>query len=227
MDRGWLFVGVIVVFAVRDARLLGAARPRTDYLFAAVTLLVGCATGSLGAAFSKAAIEQWLAHPVFWGGALAVHLGLALGSLPRAGNTAAGSRVALAPSPVFVVALVLLARAMLAWTNALTGPPAGCIAAVGYLLLVAALRVGFKKISGSGRVAQSAAWSHLTAILLVPFVPFGAASTDGNAAQGNGALAVGEAGAGWAVALGVLLLVALSFGRHRRRSKIVTVSKSR
>ncbi len=223
MDRSWLFVGAIAVFAVRDAWTVGL-RPRPAYAFVAVTLLAGLAAGGLGAALSAAEVDAWLSHPAFWGSGLAAHAGLALWSLRRAGNAAAGGLVESLPSPVFAVALVLIVRLALERTNALGGWAAGAAAAVGYLLLVAALGVGFKKIGGAGSGPRLAASSHLTAVLLVPL---SAVSSGAETAQGSAAAPGGGAVESWAAALGVALVTALSFGRHRRRSRNSTRSRSR
>ena len=211
MDRVWLFVGAVAVFAVRDAW----TPPRSAYAFVAVTLLAGLAAGGLGAALSAAEVDAWLSHPVFWSGGLAAHSGLALWSLRRAGNAAAGGLVAALPSPVFAVALVLTARIVLERTNALSGWQAGAAAAAGYLLLVAALGAGVKKIGGAGSRARLAAWSHLTAVLLVPWSPVAAGA---GTAREAGAAPGGGAVEGWAAALGVASVTALSFAWHRYRS---------
>lgn len=226
MERSWLFVGAVAVFAVRDA-LAAASRPRAAYAFAALTLLAGLAAGGLGAALSAAEIDDWLARPAFWAGGLALHAGLALWSLRRAGNAAAGGLVEMLPSPVFAVALVLIVRLALERTNALSGLQAGAAAAAAYLLLAAALAAVFRKTAGarSGRF-RLAALSHLTAFLLVPL---SAVSTGaGNAqTQGNAAAPGGEAGSAWAAALGVASVTALSFAWRRFRSRKSTLSRSR
>ena len=228
MERIWLFVGAIAVFAARDA-LAAASRPRSAYALAALALPAGFAAGGLGAALSAAEIDDWLGRPAFWAGGLALHAGLALWSLRRAGKAAAGGLVEMLPSPVFAVALVLIVRLALERTNALSGLQAGAAAAAGYLLLVAALAAGFgkagfgKAAAGSGRF-RMAALSHLTAFLLVPA---SAVSTGEGSAQGNAAASGGEAGAVWAAALGALLVTALSFARHRLRSRSATLSRSR
>lgn len=229
MERIWLFVGAIAVFAARDA-LAAASRPRSAYALAALALPAGFAAGGLGAALSAAEIDDWLGRPAFWAGGLALHAGLALWSLRRAGKAAAGGLVEMLPSPVFAVALVLIVRLALERTNALSGLQAGAAAAAGYLLLVAALAAGFRKAgfgktaaAGSGRF-RMAALSHLTAFLLVPA---SAVSTGEGSAQGNAAASGGEAGAVWAAALGALLVTALSFARHRLRSRNATLSRSR
>ncbi len=215
MERSWLFVGAVAVFAARDAWIVGARPPRLGYAFAAVTLLAGLAAGGLGAALSAAEVEAWLAHPAFWAGGLALHAALAFRSLRRAGKAAAGGLAEMLPSPVFAVGLVLLARAVLERTNALGGLEAGCAVAAGYLLLTAALSAGFGKIRRDGAVSRLAAWSHLTAVLLVPL---SAAANGAGTVQGKGAAPAWGSGADWAAALGVASVTALSFCWRRYRS---------
>ncbi len=223
MDHNWLFIGSIAVFAARDAWVV-ASRPRLGYLYVAVTFFAGLAAGGLGAALSAAEVDKWLSHPIFWGGGLTVHLGLALCSLRRAGTAAAGGWVEPMPSPVFAVALVLLVRIVLERTNALGGLETGIAVAVGYLLLVTAFGAGVKKIGGSGLGTRLVVWSHLMAILLVLL---STVSTGWGTVQRKAAAPTGEDGADWAAALGVVSVIALSFTWRRYRSRNSTLSRSR
>ena len=211
MDRVWLFVGAVAVFAVRDAW----APPRSAYAFVAVTLLAGLA----------AAVWARLYPPPRWTPGCRIRFfGQAASRRIRAWRCGAcggrGTRrpaawVAALPSPVFAVALVLTARIVLERTNALSGWQAGAAAAGGYLLLVAALGAGVKKIGGAGSRSRLAAWSHLTAVLLVPWSPVAAGA---GTAREAGAAPGGGAVEGWAAALGVASVTALSFAWHRYRS---------
>lgn len=218
MDRDWLLIGAIAVLAVRDALAL-APRPRLALLFTIVVLGVGLIAGAAAAQLSSAEADEWLTNPAVYGGALLVHVALALWSLTRSTTTPRAGRPELLPSPVFAISLILISRLILERTNALSGLETGGLVSISYLIVVAVSAAGLRNIADKLPTTKLAAASHFTAILLVPSSGF---STAGVAEQ-----VPISATSDWRAAIGIAVFLAISFAWHRYRSRAATLSKSR
>ncbi len=207
MDRSLFFCAAVVLFLVRDGRLL-AARPRLGAAFVLIVLGTASACGAVADILSAHQAQELLQNPKCWIPAAAIHAGLSYWSGRRGRREYPVDWLSMLPSPVWVIALVGGSRMALTYANSLTGVPVGVLLGAAYALAVLALSRSAWRASSSRSALRLASVTHVSALLLIP----AAAILDRPLAPQM---------IDWRVTATVLssvvLLVALSFAWHRHR----------
>lgn len=169
MDRDLLFGAAVLLFCVRDARLLAARRP---LLLGYLPMLVGASmvSGVAAEMLSASDAREIMADPRFWLPAAIVHAGLGFRSGRRGLQGKAPDWLSVIPAPVLLVALVGAGRSLLVYWDGGTGLTVGLLpgAVYGCLVVLAALSpLPGGKPEGSLRFASIV---HASALLLVPAI---------------------------------------------------------
>ena len=207
MDRSLFFGAAVLLFLVRDGRLL-AARPNLGAAFALLVLGTASACGALADILSARQAQELLEDPKCWIPAVVIHAALSYWSGRRGRRGDPIDWLSILPAPVLMIALVGGSRMVLTYSERLTGMPVGAILGAGYALAVLAVSRSGRLTSSPASALRLASVAHVSALLLIP----AAAILDRPlATQAFDWRMTGV------VLSSVVLLVALSFAWHRHR----------
>lgn len=167
MDRTLLFGAAVLLFCIRDGRLL-ASRPGISFVAVPILLATSVACGLVAERISADEASAWLSDVRFWIPAMLLHALLAFrsGSLGRAQRRV--DWISLLPAPVWTVAMIGGARMALVWTENVTGLSVGIVLGLGYVGAVGIVALSGRFDRASRPALRFAAVNHISAILLVP-----------------------------------------------------------
>lgn len=209
MDRSLIFGAAVILFCVRDARLLAAQR-RLVVVFVPMLLAVSVGCGLVAERLSATEARDLLADVRFWLPAATVHAALSFRSGRRSLMARPADWLSIMPAPVLCVAMIGAGRQALAGLDGVAGLHVGLMIGSVYGCAVALLvtsRLCGKDVSAPLRFASIA---HVSALLLVPAL---AAPDRPLAAQSVDWLVTG-------LVLGsVLVILGASLAWHRMRHR--------
>ena len=209
MDRTLLFGAAVLLFCVRDGRLL-ASRPGISIATIPILLVASAGCGLLAERISLDQATAWLADFRFWMPASLLHLLLSFHAVRRGRLGKQVDWVSLMPAPVWFVAVTGGAWMALARMDNVTGLMVGLVLGTAYSAGVGLIAVWGRSRSDPQAALRFGAMSHISAILLVPAATVLDRPLSGQPVD-------------WlvtAVVLGSLaILLALSFAWHRYRRR--------
>ncbi len=167
MDRTLLFGAAVVLFCVRDGRLL-ASRPPLALVALPVLLAVSAGCGLFAERLSVNDATAWLVDGRFWIPAALLHALLSFRSARRGRTNKRADWISLLPAPVWCVAITGGARMALARFDDVTGLSVGLALGAAYAAAVGSVAI-FRRLDPDARAAlRFASVTHMSAILLVP-----------------------------------------------------------
>ena len=167
MDLRLVFGAAVILFCVRDARLL-AARRRLFIAYVPMLLAVAAGCGLVAERLSASEAREILADVRFWLPAALIHAALSFRSGRRSVLAEPGDWLSIMPAPVLCVAMIGAGRQALASLDGPVGLQVGLVLGAAYVCAVALLvasRLCGRDATESLRFASIA---HASALLLVP-----------------------------------------------------------
>ena len=209
MDRSLVFGAAVVLFCVRDARLL-AARRRLFAPYFPMLLAAAAGCGLLAETLSASEARDIIVDPRFWVPAAAIHAALSFRSGRRSHLGKPPDWLSVMPGPVLCVAMVGAGRFALANLADTTGLTVGLALGSAHGTVVALVATSRLLGGNPSESLRFASIAHVSALLLVPALaapdrPLAIQPVDWPATV----LVIGS----------VLLLLGLSVALHRMRQR--------
>ena len=167
MDRSLIFGAAVILFCVRDARLLATQRG-LFVAFVPILLAVAAGCGLLAERLSESEARELLADIRFWLPAASIHALLSFRSGRRSLLARPPDWLSIMPAPVLCVAMIGAGRQSLTAFDGVAGLQVGLVIGGAYGCAVALLVVS--RLCGKDALAslRFASIAHVSALLLVP-----------------------------------------------------------
>ena len=167
MDRTLLFGAAVLLFCVRDGRLVGA-RPIASAAALPILLAASAGCGLVAERISADEATAWLTDVRLWLPALLLHALLSFHSARLGRMNKQVDWISLLPAPLWLVATTGGARAALASIDGVTGVPVGLALGAAYSAAAGSLAIWGRFDRGPRAALRFASVTHISAILLVP-----------------------------------------------------------
>ena len=167
MDRTLLFGAAVLLFCVRDGRLVGS-RPIMSVSAFPTLLAAAAGCGLVAERISADEATAWLTDVRFWVPAALLHALLSFRSARLGRMNKQVDWISLLPAPVWLVAMTGGARAALAWIDGVTGVTVGLVLGAAYLAAAGSLALLGRFDRAPRAALRLASVTHISAILLVP-----------------------------------------------------------
>lgn len=166
MDREWIYGMAVVLFLVRDCRLL-TARPGFRPVLVPVDAAIAAACGAAAENLSRQAAQEWIQEPERWIGAVCIHAfaGWRASRLGRLGKPI--NLLAFFPGPIWMLAMVSGCHFVLTYVSGLTGLQVGLMLGGAYGLAAVAVSLSGWGVRKPPAAYRFSAATHGTAVLLI------------------------------------------------------------